>query len=385
MLLVIETHPIQYHAPVWRRAREIGVPIKVLYGSDFSTKGYHDKDFNSPVKWTSSILDGYNYEFLSANGEKPHNYEQVTAVGLKERIKDLGPAALLSCGCTHRYDRVGLLTARMLNIPVMYRGEANDTAKQRSQLKRIVRDTRLRNLYSRISIFLSIGTEARNHYQRLGVPAERIISSPYAVYTDPFRTSENDREDMRKKIRDEYNISNESKVVLYTGKLSERKGVDKLQEAIALIPEKQRPILMLLGDGELRPRLENTMLPVKTIITGFQPQERLSNYYHSADILVLPSKHSETWGLVINEALEHGLPVVASDTVGSRHDLVIPGKSGEICKTGDVESMANSIIRCLCYDLTIKGRNLRKSIVSNFSINAAADGVASGWSCIQNK
>ena len=48
MLLVIETHPIQYHAPVWKYLNQtLGIPVTVIYGSDFSVVGYQDKEFGT--------------------------------------------------------------------------------------------------------------------------------------------------------------------------------------------------------------------------------------------------------------------------------------------------------------------------------------------------
>jgi len=83
---------------------------------------------------------------------------------------------------------------------------------------------------------------------------------------------------------------------------------------------------------------------------GFKNQRMLSPYYHAADLLVLPSQHSDTWGLVVNEALIHGLPCVVSTAVGCAEDLVIPGRTGEIFDVGSRSSLVAALGRAA--DLT---------------------------------
>lgn len=387
MLVVVETHPIQYHAPVWAAASSLGVPIHVIYGCNFSTSGYYDKDFGSKVKWDDSLLEGYSHEFLPTNHRKTpsYNYESVTSYGLTQAITRLQPMSLLACGYTHPLDRACIFESVRKQLPLIYRGEANDSAKQRNALKRFSRDTFLRLIYSRVKAFLSIGTEAHNHYIRLGAKSHAIFSSPYAVNVAPFRTSEADRDELRIKTRRDLGIPLNAKIVLFAGKLSYRKGVDLLLTAISLIDPDSRPFLLLLGDGDLRIDLENSLLPVNVRVVGFQPQSKLSQYYHASDVLVLPSRHSETWGLVVNEALEHGLPVVVSNCVGSRHDLVLPGLSGETFERNNLAQLLVSLNTCLSYDNTPIARNRRKELVGRFSIESAAAGLHDAWSWIHSQ
>src|SRR2546428_9263654 len=96
-------------------------------------------------------------------------------------------------------------------------------------------------------------------------------------------------------------------------------------------------LILFLGSGDLRPTLaQDASRPprVSAVFAGFQNQSQLSAYYHAADLLVLPSRHSETWGLVVNEALHHGLPCVVSADVGCGTDLIAAGGTGETFDTG---------------------------------------------------
>ena len=66
MLTVVATHPTQYHAPVYRWLQtRLGIPVTVLYGSDFSVAGYRDPEFATTLAWETDLLSGYSARFLA--------------------------------------------------------------------------------------------------------------------------------------------------------------------------------------------------------------------------------------------------------------------------------------------------------------------------------
>ena len=74
MLAVVETHPVQYHAPVYRAVQQqFGIPVTAIYGSDFSVAGYRDAEFGATFAWDTDLLSGYTSIFLtrSAPGTAP--------------------------------------------------------------------------------------------------------------------------------------------------------------------------------------------------------------------------------------------------------------------------------------------------------------------------
>jgi glycosyltransferase involved in cell wall biosynthesis len=73
----------------------------------------------------------------------------------------------------------------------------------------------------------------------------------------------------------------------------------------------------------------------------------LARYYAAADIFVLPSR-SETWGLVINEAMEFGLPIVTTSAVGAAADLVAPGTNGLVVPPDDSNALAGALEQLVC-------------------------------------
>jgi glycosyltransferase involved in cell wall biosynthesis len=110
--------------------------------------------------------------------------------------------------------------------------------------------------------------------------------------------------------------------------------------------------LVLAGDGYLRHELVRMAhecgITARVRFLGFTNQSQLPGVYAASDLFVLPSEH-EPWGLVVNEAMACGLPVVASDRVGARLDLIVPGVTGEVYPVGDVQALA-TIVRDLLSD-----------------------------------
>jgi glycosyltransferase involved in cell wall biosynthesis len=78
------------------------------------------------------------------------------------------------------------------------------------------------------------------------------------------------------------------------------------------------------------------------VLAGFKNQGQLAPYFEAADALVLPSLY-ETWGLVVNEAMHFGLPVVVSDQVGCAPDLVQSGESGLLFRSNDASDLARAL------------------------------------------
>ncbi len=379
-LAIVETHPVQYHAPVYRRLAARGADVVAVYGGDFSVSGYRDQEFQASFAWDTNLLDGVQNRFVShvkTGGAK--SYEELGAAGLRAELDKLNPAAVMALGYSHPFDRAAIRWALSRRKPLLFRGETSDSAKGRGLLKTLLRDWMLRRLYKRCAALLYVGGNSRRHYARLGVPAARLFFSPYCVNADTFRPGAGDRAAIRRQL----GISEDAVVILYSGKLSERKGVDLLPWAVRMLPApmKDRAHLLFLGDGALREPLRTACAEQPTVpatFAGFQNQSALSSFYLAADLLVLPSRSMETWGLVVNEALLHGLPCVVSDSVGCHPDLVIPGETGAVFHGCDVTSLAKSLKAVISMAGKPGVAARCREQVAGYSVPAAAEGIRQG-------
>jgi glycosyltransferase involved in cell wall biosynthesis len=385
-LVVIETHPIQYHAPVYRvLQQQHGIPVTAIYGSDFSVSGYHDQEFGTTFAWDTDLLSGYRSIFLSRIASSGASATgKIPARGLAAALRQACPAAILLTGYSPSFYRTAIWHASRSGVPLLFRAETADHARQRSSLKHLLRDRLLTWFYDRCAALLYIGQRSREHYQRLGCWDERLFFAPYCVDDSVFRTDEDDRSRLREALRQQHAIAPDQLVILFSGKLVPRKQPELLLQAIKSLPDRirQRIHIIFLGDGALHNRLKQLAAAtpiVYTQIAGFQNQRALSQYYHAADLLALPSASDETWGLVVNEALHHGLPCIVSDMVGCAPDLVEPGITGEVFRAGSAQSLATMLIRAINLIGRPEVRQQCRQKVGNYTVECAALGIATGY------
>jgi glycosyltransferase involved in cell wall biosynthesis len=138
-------------------------------------------------------------------------------------------------------------------------------------------------------------------------------------------------------------------VVLFVGRLEPSKGLDHLLAAVRGLPVKARPTLVLAGSGSLENELRGYAGHERWLeVVGHVPQDELAGYLARARCLVLPSvttaRWREPWGLVVNEAMHAGVPVIASDAVGAAAGGLVKDRSnGFIVPEGDVDGLRGAI------------------------------------------
>jgi len=134
--------------------------------------------------------------------------------------------------------------------------------------------------------------------------------------------------------------------ILFCGQMIERKGVDLLLAAAEYLVEEGYDFkLVLVGrEAELPAMMASVSVKTRAVIeyAGFQAPDALPGFFRRSDIFVLPSRY-DGWGVVVNQALGAGLPVVCSDAVGSAETLVSEGVNGTIFPSGDVAGLTAAL------------------------------------------
>jgi glycosyltransferase involved in cell wall biosynthesis len=383
MLAIIESHPVQYHAPVYRAlAAQCGIPVTAVYGSDIGVTSYRDAEFGVSLSWDTDLLSGYDTRFLArAAGDGYENPDTTRARGAGRLLRELKPKAVMLVGYGSTFDRKALIEAWPRGIPLLFRAETTDHVVVRSATRTWARDTALRMLYRQVARLLYIGERSLQHYLRLGVPRNKLIFAPYCVDNTGFACDEASRAKLRGAARKELGLADTDLALLFAGKISERKGPDVLLRAAKALPEalRARICVAFLGDGPLKGEMEGLAASapaVRARFLGFKNQTQLSRYYHAADLLVLPSRWGETWGLVVNEALHHGVPCVVSGAVGCAPDLVLPGVTGDLFETASTHSLAGALMRSMALVGNAETRTRCRQQVSRYSVREAARGIA---------
>ncbi len=374
---VIASHFIQYQAPVWRElAKREGVDVSVYYLSEHGRRPNYDQQFGNTFSWDIPLDEGYTWELLpgaknSKLNSKCHRwnlspvkkvYDGVADVFLRSDYDSPGAVAFFYACMTR-------------GVPILYRGETTLLHENKSTagLKRTV----LEPVFSRIVFALAIGQLAREYALSLGVPPERIIPSPYNVDTAYWETAARNMLPMREDLRRTFGLPMDRPVVLFCGKIIEKKRPIELAQAMCLLAKRMPVSLLVAGTGDQMEKMKATIsgcgdLPI--CFAGFVNQSRLPEIYAASDVLCLPSGGAETWGLVVNEAMHFGCIPVVSDRVGCGPDLV--EGIGEIHRVGDVEGIASCIMKVID---TIEDR--RKCIpdrIAQYSLARAVDGIVEG-------
>jgi glycosyltransferase involved in cell wall biosynthesis len=153
---------------------------------------------------------------------------------------------------------------------------------------------------------------------------------------------------MAAEVRRSLGVTPEQKLILYAGKLQQRKNPHHLLEALKTVSHDAAvpPVLVFAGDGEMRGVLEFEASASTSIkFVGFKNQTEMPAYYAAADVFVLPAER-EPWGLAINEAMASGTAVVASDQCGAAYDL-ITSETGRMVEAGNMVALAGAISEIL--------------------------------------
>lgn len=385
-LAVIQTHPVQYHAPIYRTLQQdLQLPVTAIYGSDFSVVGYRDSEFNTSFAWDTDLLNGYSSIFLSkAAAGATQTIERLKTRGLSGALRKLDPAAVLICGYSPSFHQLAFCKSWIQKTPLMFRAEATDYAQKRNRASQLVKDLILKTYYRRFAALLYIGKQAWEHYLRLGCAPAKMFSSPYCIDASSFQHGESQRKILRPVVRKELKIPSDKIVVLFSGKFVDKKDPLLLLNALKLLDEEQRKqiAVIFMGDGPLRNQMTSLAKSISKLevrFIGFQNQSKLSRYYHGSDLLILPSKCNETWGLVTNEALHHGLPCVVSDQVGCGPDLVVAGETGEIFRAEDARDLAAAVLKVAQLTKRLAIRQRCRDRVASYSVKEAALGILAAY------
>ncbi|MBL9116062.1 MAG: glycosyltransferase family 4 protein [Verrucomicrobiaceae bacterium] len=319
-MLYCLSHPIQYQSPLIRHLVAGGLCITVAYGSGATGSAYHDREFGTTVKWDVPLLDGYDSVTLEE-------------AKWEEQLMQQPADAIWVHGWSHPYAAVAWKVAARRRLPLLVRGETFLGCVRGGPIRRWMHRQVYSRRFRRAAAFLAVGSLNAQMYRAYGVPAERIYSVPYAVDNAFFQARAAEARPGREALRESLQLEPGLPVVLFCGKLIAKKNAATLIEAMGRL--NSRAALVLVGDGELKPELTalaERVMPGRARFVGFKNQTELPAYYDMCDVFVIPSTF-EPWGLVVNEVMNAGKPVLASHAVGSAADLVGPDNGGSFHAT----------------------------------------------------
>jgi glycosyltransferase involved in cell wall biosynthesis len=360
---VITGLPAPYREPVLAElASRHAIDLRVFYAST----GHQDVGWTAPSTHRS-------YDHLFLKNYMPERGRRLPLVGylslgLPHELKRFRPDYLIIYGYNQLSQLLAFRHAIANGIPFALRSDSNamlDTrTDRRSQLRRML----VRAIVRRAHALLPVGSANKLFWQHLGALDSQIFMAPYAVDNRAIAAAvTNQRRDPLGPVR-----------LLYVGRLLPRKGVDLLLSAFNRLAPLADVTLSIVGDGPLRSELQAIQSPLardRTIWHGKLPNEQAIAQMGLADLFVLPSRY-EPWGLVVNEAMAAGLPVIAHRHVGAALDLIVPNSTGWIFDHLSTDDLFQSLHRAIMQrdQLPDMGQQAQERIAC-WSIEKTVDGM----------
>jgi len=341
-LAVIQNIIVPYEVPLYNvLAFDDDINLTVY----FCSETYKHRHWNIPkrLEFNCETLPGFTLE-------SGRLVSSVNPIILERLHKNKPDIILLSGGYVHLTMWLAFFYGKLLNIPIIYRSDEISVERVEHSLLAKIFSPFEKVLIKKSDAIICPGLKSKEYHLDQGGTLDRIFMVPYTTESDrlyhnlskKYRTSRN-------LIKDDLGI-NEGKVVLYVGNLSDAKGVSYLLESFAMLSNEMDNIaLVLLGNG---PNINDykRYCDVNDLshvyFPGYKEKIEKIKYYSISDVFVFPSLR-DRWGLVLNEAMLCGLPIITTRTVGAA-EMVLPDHNGFIIG----EANSADIYKYLKYILT---------------------------------
>lgn len=370
---VLVTHPIQYFAPLFRRlAAEPRLELTVYYAYR-PTPQEQGEGFGVAFSWDIDLLGGYESRFLTNVSAAPGTSSfagcdtpEVADIIARERFD-----AFLVLGWQTKSYWQAMRACWATHTPVMVRGDSQ-LGEGRPSIRAWARMVTHRAFIPRFAACLAVGVRSEAYFRFYG--ARRVVRSPHFVDNEHFASGAAAAD--VEAIRRAWGVPENSLVAAFVGKLQPIKRPVDIIEAVAASGRADIHVVYV-GDGELRDacRSAAARLGVPVTMAGFQNQNALPGAYAAMDVLVLPSG-SETWGLVVNEAMACARPALVSTAAGCVPDLIREGVTGFSFAAGDVVTLGREMGSLASSpDLRAKLGAAAREHIAPFTASAAAAGI----------
>lgn len=357
-VIFLNTHPVNYFTDLYRYLNDKSniLEFEIWFSSLFGTGEHFDKQFNQKRYISKEILKGFTYQVFSNSVKDPRSILHFDK-GIINRLKKT-PRSLIIChGWQNMTLIFSLLFGKMFGHKIGLRIEQplNQELKK-NRLKLFLRTLFFKILNKQVDYFFFIGTRNKELYKYYSINEKKLIFLPYAISPVKYEVK--------------YNSHKQNKKILFCGKLIKKKNPLDLLKAFHKVnlPNCQ---LNFIGNGNLKKILENYVeendLTSRVKFLGLLDKNELYNKYQDADLFILPSGEGETWGLVVNEALIFGLPVILSNTVGSSIDLC--NGNGFIFEENNIDDLSQKINQFfnLSNENIFKMRCQSKNLIKRYS------------------
>lgn len=315
----------------------------------------------------------FSFEVLPSWRKRFGRYNVLLNRSVAAALLKADPQAILCGGYNYVASWQALMWARKHHVRFDLWSESNGQDKRGDFA---VTEFLKRQFMRRCDRFIVPGSSALDYLKMQNIPQDSIFIAPNAVDNRLFSDAASSARNNAVRLRTDLKLPH--RYFLFVGRLVRDKGVFELLSSYAMLQESlRREIgLVFIGDGPCRTELQQRAAGISTgavCFGGFVHRDGLGAYYGLADALVLPT-YTDTWGMVVNEAMASGLPIILSDAAGCAADLVREEWNGLLVKPGDVDSLADAMTRIAA------DHNLRDTMSANSAGHILAYS-PEAWAC----
>ncbi|MEM2124690.1 MAG: glycosyltransferase family 4 protein [Methanolinea sp.] len=280
---------------------------------------HHEVHYFTRGPGPDRTIDGVHYHFAQPEGHDLISYcRDMSAKALSRfREADSPPFDLVHFHDWHFIDALGELSGRRTVLTFHSteygrNGGNFGTSPEFAYISRMEREG-----CARATQLTTVSHHTKTEIVWLyGVPAEKITVVPNGIYPDAYRLPVDPGQ-----VKKEYGIHPLAPVALFVGRLVYQKGADILADAVPLVLRRRGDVqFIVVGDGEMRPWLEERCRSLPVHFTGFIPDAEYLRLLNACDVVVIPSRN-EPFGLVLTEAWSAGRCVVATDVGGPAENI----------------------------------------------------------------
>jgi len=347
-LLILSEIIAPYRIPVFNAlAQHQGIDLRVAFLAEPATNLRQWRVYKEELHFSYDVLPSWRFRF-GANSV-------LLNWRVRALLKKFAPEAIICGGYNYPASWEALSWSRRNHADFILWSESNQYDARSG--KRWIESLKSHFLAS-CDRFAVPGKSSFAYLRLLGVPQEKIFTAPDAVDNDWFETKANAARSRASEVRKGLGLP--ERFILFVGRLVPEKGIFDLLEAYGRLEDdvKSAVGLVFAGDGKDRMELEQRAKRInsgRVFFPGFAQREELAAMYGLADVFVLPT-HSDPWGLVVNEAMACGLPVIVTNVAGCAPDLVDEGWNGFVVPPADVDKL------CATLDTILRNDQLRQQM-----------------------
>src|SRR5258706_7297047 len=324
-----------YRIPVFNAlARMKGVELHVIFLAETDPTQRHWLVYKDEIE--------FSYEVLPAWRRRWGSWHILMNRGMWAALQRFRPNSILCGGYNYPAFWQALIWAKLQRVHFAAWVESTSRDQRNpSALAEFVKRRIIRNC----SAFAVPGKSAVEYVMSIGGLAERIHTAPNAVDNRKFANLARSAREREGQCRTELGLP--PRYFVYAGRVTREKGVFQLLEAYTrLAPElRSEGGLVLVGAGTAKNELMKNAAkihPGTVVFPGFAQRDQLATLYAVAEALVFPTL-SDPWGLVVNEAMARGLPIIAADVAGCTADLMQDGENGYIISAANVGKLEEAM------------------------------------------